>query len=118
MAQLEPDALRAVEQALARYIGEVEGAGLRSSTAHTYIHHARAFVRWLKGGFAPGATLPRAWPRGGASRGGPRRMGASRERPINPRRRDQGAGSGGPRRRAGPPGRLRRGERWSAPRGR
>ena len=59
MAQLGPDALREVEQALARYIGEVEGAGLRSSTAHTYIHHARAFVRWLKGGFAPGATLPR-----------------------------------------------------------
>ena len=59
MAQLEPDALRGVEQALARYIAEVEGAGLKPSTAHTYIHHARAFVRWLKGGFAPGATLPR-----------------------------------------------------------
>ena len=27
MAQLEPDALREVEQALARYIGEVEGRG-------------------------------------------------------------------------------------------
>ena len=62
MAQLEPDALRGVEQALARYVAEVEGAGLRSSTAHTYIHHARAFVRWLKGGFAPGATLPRGEP--------------------------------------------------------
>ena len=59
MAQLEPEALRAVEGALARYIAEVEGAGLKPSTAHTYIHHARAFVRWLKGGFAPGATLPR-----------------------------------------------------------
>ena len=59
MAQLEPDALREVERALERYIGEVEGAGLKPSTAHTYIHHARAFVRWLKGGFAPGSTLPR-----------------------------------------------------------
>ena len=59
MAQLEPEAMRAVEQALARYIAEVEKAGLKPSTAHTYIHHARAFVRWLKGGFAPGATLPR-----------------------------------------------------------
>jgi hypothetical protein len=59
MAQLEPDALRAVEQALGRYIAEVEGAGLKASTAHTYIHHARAFVRWLRGGFAPGATLSR-----------------------------------------------------------
>ena len=59
MAQLEPDALRAVEAALARYIAEVEGAGLKPSTAHTYIHHARAFVRWLRGGFAPGATLSR-----------------------------------------------------------
>jgi hypothetical protein len=64
MAQLEPEALRAVEGALARYIAEVEGAGLKPSTAHTYIHHARAFVRWLKGGFAPGATLPRNEPRG------------------------------------------------------
>jgi hypothetical protein len=64
MAQLEPDALRAVERALARYIAEVEGAGLKPSTAHTYIHHARAFVRWLRGGFAPGATLPRAGNRG------------------------------------------------------
>jgi hypothetical protein len=60
MAQLEPEALRAVEGALARYIAEVEGAGLKPSTAHTYIHHARAFVRWLRGGFAPGATLPQA----------------------------------------------------------
>jgi hypothetical protein len=68
MAQLEPDALRAVEGALARYIAEVEGAGLKPSTAHTYIHHARAFVRWLKGGFAPGATLPREGPRGAPSR--------------------------------------------------
>ena len=59
MAQLEPEALRGVERALARSIAEVEGAGLRASTAHTYIHHARAFVRWLKGGFAPGASLPR-----------------------------------------------------------
>jgi hypothetical protein len=59
MAQLEPEALRAVEQALGRYIAEVEGAGLKASTAHTYIHHARAFVRWLRGGFAPGATLSR-----------------------------------------------------------
>ena len=59
MAQLEPEALGAVERALARYIAEVEGAGLKPSTAHTYIHHARAFVRWLRGGFAPGATLPR-----------------------------------------------------------
>ena len=48
-----------MEQALARYIAEVEKAGLKPSTAHTYIHHARAFVRWLKSGFAPGATLPR-----------------------------------------------------------
>jgi hypothetical protein len=64
MAQVEPDALRAVEQAFARYVAEVERAGLRSSTAHTYIHHARAFVRWLKGGFAPGATLPRDGTRG------------------------------------------------------
>jgi hypothetical protein len=63
MAQLEPDALRGVERALARYVAEVEGAGLRASTAHTYIHHARAFVRWLKGGFVPGATLPRGDPR-------------------------------------------------------
>ena len=68
MAQLEPDALRAVEGALARYIAEVEGAGLKPSTAHTYIHHARAFVRWLKGGFAPGATLPREGPRGAPPR--------------------------------------------------
>ena len=60
MAQLEPEALRTVEAALARYMAEVEGAGLKPSTAHTYIHHARAFVRWLKGGFAPGATLPPA----------------------------------------------------------
>ena len=67
MAQLEPDALRAVEGALARYTAEVEGAGLKPSTAHTYIHHARAFVRWLKGGFAPGATLPRNGPRGEAA---------------------------------------------------
>ena len=59
MAQLEPEALRTVEAALARSIAEVEGAGLKPSTAHTYIHHARAFVRWLRGGFAPGATLPR-----------------------------------------------------------
>jgi hypothetical protein len=58
MAQLEPEALRAVEGALARYTAEVEGAGLKPSTAHTYLHHARAFVRWLRGGFAPGATLP------------------------------------------------------------
>ena len=64
MAQLEPEALRAVEAALARYIAEVEGAGLKPSTAHTYIHHARAFVRWLRGGFAPGATLPRDGTRG------------------------------------------------------
>ena len=64
VAQLEPEALRGVERALARYIAEVEGAGLRASTAHTYIHHARAFVRWLKGGFAPGATRPRDGARG------------------------------------------------------
>ena len=62
MAQLEPEALRGVERALARYIAEVEGAGLKPSTAHTYIHHARAFVRWLRGGFAPGASLPRGAP--------------------------------------------------------
>ena len=68
MAQLGPDALRAVEGALARYTAEVEGAGLEPSTAHTSIHHARAFVRWLRGGFAPGATLPRAGPRGAPPR--------------------------------------------------
>ena len=67
MAQLEPEALRAVEAALARYIAEVEGAGLKPSTAHTYIHHARAFVRWLRGGFAPGATLPRDGTRTGGA---------------------------------------------------
>ena len=72
MAQLEPEALRAVEAALARYIAEVEGAGLKPSTAHTYIHHARAFVRWLRGGFAPGATLPQNGTRG-AGEGPPRR---------------------------------------------
>ena len=60
--------LRAVEGALARYTAEVEGAGLKPSTAHTHLHHARAFVRWLKGGFAPGATLPREGPRGAPPR--------------------------------------------------
>ena len=75
MAQLEPEALREVERALARYIAEVEGAGLRASTAHTYIHHARAFVRWLKGGFAPGASLPRDGTRGAGEAPHPRSSG-------------------------------------------
>jgi hypothetical protein len=56
--QVRDETLRDVEQALRRYEQEVAAAGLKPSSAHTYILHARSFVRWLKGDFTPGATLP------------------------------------------------------------
>lgn len=59
MARVSQSTITEVKAALAAYIAEVEAAQLKPSTAHTYCHHARSFVRWLNGEFKPGATVPR-----------------------------------------------------------
>jgi hypothetical protein len=55
MKQIRADALREVEQALARYEEEVNVSRLAPSTKRTYIQHATSFVAWLKGEFEPGS---------------------------------------------------------------
>lgn len=55
MLQVQPDVLRQVEQALQRYISEVQSTNLTDSTQKTYILHAEHFVSWLKGEFDPGS---------------------------------------------------------------
>jgi hypothetical protein len=59
MAQNFPEGLRAIEQALDRYRKEVEATQLQPLSKQTYLLHATNFVRWLKGEFTPGATLPK-----------------------------------------------------------
>ena len=58
MERIPAEAIREVEWALHRYEEEVRAAGLARSTEDSYLLHAQNFVRWLKGEFTPGATLP------------------------------------------------------------
>ncbi len=55
--QIEPVFMKYVEQALTEYEKEVDASKLRPSTKHTYLIHAKHFVRWLRGDFTPGGTL-------------------------------------------------------------
>ena len=59
MPQIGPESLKAVQEALERYVRIVEASRLRRLTKDTYILHARNFVRWLDDGFEPGSRLPR-----------------------------------------------------------
>ena len=54
MPQVRPETLPEVEQALQRYIDEVEHAEIAITNRATYIRHARIFVRWLADDFEPG----------------------------------------------------------------
>jgi hypothetical protein len=59
MAEISAEALRQVEQALARYSNVCEAnLGTRNSK-ETYYRYAEQFVRWLKGDFNPGERLLR-----------------------------------------------------------
>ena len=53
--QMDKRLLDFVKDALREYEQEVEKTNLKSSAKHTYIHHAKAFVRWLDDSFTPGA---------------------------------------------------------------
>jgi hypothetical protein len=55
MPKLQPDSLREVEAALARYVHEVQQSKIAPTTKRTYIRHAETFVRWLNDDFTPGA---------------------------------------------------------------
>ena len=57
MAKLDQQTLRIIQDALKRYEQEVEATGLQLSSKHTYILHARHFVRWLDDDFVPGSRL-------------------------------------------------------------
>ena len=59
MPKVTPSTMMEVKAALEKCIAEVEAAPLKSSTMHTYCHHARSFVRWLNDEFKPGADVPR-----------------------------------------------------------
>lgn len=56
--QVRAETVREVEDSFRRYEEEVAAAGLRPVTVTTYIQYASQFVRWLKGDFVPGGTLP------------------------------------------------------------
>ena len=45
--------LAEVEAGLERYEEEVEGTSLARSPKHTYLLHAKNFVRWLQDDFKP-----------------------------------------------------------------
>ena len=57
MPEISPEALKTVQEALERYVLEVESSNCRPSSKWTYILHARHFVRWLDDDFEPGGTL-------------------------------------------------------------
>jgi hypothetical protein len=57
MAEITPQALAEVREALERYEKEVETSKLQPNSQYTYLLHAQNFVRWLAGDFTPGGTL-------------------------------------------------------------
>ena len=59
MPQISYEALKMVQEALERYVQEVEATGLSPSSEQTYILHARHFVRWLDDDFEPGVNVRR-----------------------------------------------------------
>jgi hypothetical protein len=57
--QISAEAMCEVESARARYEEEVKAAGRARSTEDTYLLLTANFVRWLRGEFVPGGTLPK-----------------------------------------------------------
>ena len=55
--QIEPVFMKYVDHALGEYEREVNASKLRPNTKHTYLRHAKHFVRWMHGDFTPGGTL-------------------------------------------------------------
>ena len=55
--KVSTQALREIEAALEEYKNEVNGTNLAQSSKETYLDHADAFVRWLKGEFEPGSRV-------------------------------------------------------------
>ena len=51
--------LQEVQDAFERYHETVEQSPLSLSAKHTYLLHARQFVRWLNDDFTPGANVGR-----------------------------------------------------------
>ena len=51
-----PETLKEVRLLFDRYAAEVEQSALAESSKAMYIDHANYFIRWLYGGFVPGAA--------------------------------------------------------------
>ena len=59
------DFISHVREAFEDYQAEVEASNLAPASKVTYLRHAETFVRWMEGGFQPGAQVPGA-PKGNA----------------------------------------------------
>lgn len=57
MPKVSHEVLTIIQQALNRYIEEVEATHLSPLSKTTYIGHSREFVRWLDDDFEPGANV-------------------------------------------------------------
>ena len=55
MPKVSPEVLKSVQEALTRYIEEVEASPLARKSKRTYLLHSRNFVRWLNDDFQPSA---------------------------------------------------------------
>ena len=57
MPKISHECLKIIQEALERYIEEVENSLLSIESKKTYKEHPRNFVRWLDNDFEPGILL-------------------------------------------------------------